>query len=63
MYCGKKRPFTSQTNRFRDNNDGRDFNEFNDMVEEGLTISDIAKELNVNEQFLTSMVDQMYKEN
>jgi hypothetical protein len=62
MFYGEKRPFTSQTTKFNSSNEAPDFNEFYDMAEEGLTVSDIAKELNINEQFLSSMVNQMYKE-
>jgi hypothetical protein len=58
----KAKPYTSRYTKFEGNIEYLDFDKYEDLVEEGFHDREIAKELNINEQFLESMKKDMYKE-
>lgn len=62
MNGNKRKPFTSRFPKFEGNNEHLDFDRYEELVEEGLEDSQIAREFNVNEQFLEGMKKDMYKE-
>lgn len=57
-----KTPFTSKFANFEGNSEYLDFDAYEDLVDEGFGDMEIAKELNVNEEFLESMKKDMYEE-
>lgn len=62
MYNGKKKPFAPERRKYDHNNEAPDFDKYYEMEEEGLPLSEIANELNMNENFLDNMVKQMNKD-
>lgn len=62
MNGNKRKPYTSRFAKFEGNSEFLDLDLYDELVEEGLQDREIAKELNVNEQFLESMKKDIYKE-
>jgi phage shock protein A len=62
MEAKSKKTYTSRFTKFEGNNDYLDFDKYEDLVEEGYHDREIAKELNVNMQFLEGMKKDMNKE-
>jgi hypothetical protein len=62
MGSRRNKPYTSRFTGFENYSDYLDFDKYDDLVEEGYHDREIAKELNVNEQFLEGMKKDMNKE-